>query len=403
MKLHSAVTGPSIISRRGPRLRAATFEDYEQIARLESRFNVGGVASYEAWSHLWLGSALFRELQEHWSIGWVLEDDDHRIVASIGNIPLAYECEGRTLLTATGRSWVAEPEHRSAALLLLDHVVNQAHVDLYVNNTVNHSSEGALEALQCSPVPVGIWNERVFWITRYRGVVESALRQRHYPLAKPLSYPLGAAVFLKDRLTTPALRAGGVEVSACPAFDDRFDDFWAELKRRNPHQLLAVRTREVLEWHYKYALLYGQLWIVTVVDGSRIVAYATFDRDRTNSTAMRLVDFQSLDGTTDLLPPLLHWAASKCREEGDLTLMAIGRWLEKGELLDRIAPHRRRLPQWIYFYRANDPALAERLRDKRAWAPSLFDGDASLVRRLPGMGTEFHRPQDDGAASLDAG
>ena len=57
----------------------------------------------------------------------------------------------------------------------------------------------------------------------------------------------------------------------------------------------------------------------------------------------------------------------------------VGRWLEKGELLDKIAPYRRRLPIWTYVYRANDPGLAESLRDRRAWAPTLFDGDASLV------------------------
>jgi hypothetical protein len=49
-------------------------------------------------------------------------------------------------------------------------------------------------------------------------------------------------------------------------------------------------------------------------------------------------------------------------------------------VLDRIAPYRRRLPAWIYVYRANDPGLAESLRDPQVWVPSLFDGDASLVR-----------------------
>ena len=56
-----------------------------------------------------------------------------------------------------------------------------------------------------------------------------------------------------------------------------------------------------------------------------------------------------------------------------------GRWLEKGGLVDRIAPYRRKLPTWIYVYRANDPELAARLTEPSAWAPTLFDGDASLV------------------------
>ena len=78
--------------------------------------------------------------------------------------------------------------------------------------------------------------------------------------------------------------------------------------------------------------------------------------------------------------PLLSWALSKCRDEGIHVLEHFGRWLEKGEALDGIAPYRRKLPTWIFVYRANAPGLAERLADRRVWAPSLFDGDASLVQ-----------------------
>ena len=373
---------PRKTPRRAPKLREASFKDHEQITLLESRYGLAAIKSCEEWSHLWLGNPLYRELQPGWSIGWVLEDENNRIVGSMGNIPLLYEFEGRRVLAASGRSWVAEPEYRSASLLLLDHVINQCHVDLYLNNTVDVASTAAVSAFQCTRVPVGVWNKAAFWITHYQGFVESFLARKNYPLTKPLSYPLSAAVSLKERLTKMALGASDVEVKGCPAFDERFDDFWMDLKRCNPHLLWAVRTREVLEWHYKYALLHGRLWIVGAVDGHRMVAYAIFDR-RDNEFGLkrvRLVDFQSLDGSTALLSPLLSWALRKCRDEGIHMLESVGRWLEKGELLEIIAPYERRLPNWRYFYRANDPGLAESLRDQRAWAPSLFDGDASLMR-----------------------
>jgi hypothetical protein len=170
-------------------------------------------------------------------------------------------------------------------------------------------------------------------------------------------------------------------VTACPYFDDRFDDFWGALKSNYPRLLLAVRSREVLEWHFKYALLKNQLWIVTVVDGARLAAYAIFDRrDNPNFglKRVRLVDFQSLDGTNTLLAPILSWALKKCRDEGIHMLENIGRFLEHGEFIDGVAPHRRKLSTWTYVYRANDPRLAEDLKDRQAWAPSLFDGSASL-------------------------
>jgi hypothetical protein len=365
---------------RGFKLREASFRDHEQIASLESRYGLLS-KNYDEWSNLWLGNPVYKELRTVWSIGWVLEDHQHRVVATMGNIPLWYEFEGRRVLAASGRHWAAEPAYRSAALMLLDRVVNQKHIDLYVNNTVAGPAAAALDVFGCPRVPVGVWDESGFWITHYRGFSESVLRWKEYPLAKGLSYPLGAALFLKERFAGADLREHDVDVTACSGFDDRFDDFWQSLKNNNPHRLLAVRTREVLEWHYKHALLDDRLWIMTVVDGGRLAAYATFerkDKPEHGLKRMLLVDFQSLDGSTALLPPLLSRALKKCREEGIHVLENIGRWLEDEDTIGTVAPNRRKLSAWSFVYRAHDPRLAESLKDRRVWAPSLFDGDASL-------------------------
>lgn len=373
--------------RRAPRLRPASFEDHEQIDRLGSRFGLKA-KGYEEWSHLWLGNPTYRAVQDRWSIGWVLEDEHGRIVGSVGNIPVSYELEGRTILATSSHAWVAEPEYRSAALLLLDHLINQRGVDLFLTTTNSAASTPGVEAFQCRRVPVGIWDESAFWITHYRGFLGSYLAFRGYPLASLVRYPLSVVLFLRDQLRRRrdqlrqrARSAEEIDIQACPAFDSRFDDFWLELRRRNRHLLLAVRTREVLEWHYRYLMSSDGLWIGTVVEGSRILAYAVFDRsDRRGLKRIRLVDFQALDGTPALLLPLLTWALDKCRTEEIHVLEYFGRWLENGEILDAVAPYRRRLPAWIFVYRANDPELAEQLKGPRAWAPTLYDGDASLVR-----------------------
>jgi hypothetical protein len=365
---------------RGTKLREASSRDYEQIAALESRYGLS-IGSFERWHHIWLNNPEYRDLRRCWTIGWVIENENRQIVASIGNIPLSYELAGRRILTVSGRSWVAEAPYRSKALALLDRVINQPNVDLYLNNTVNSNSADAVSVFDCSRVPVGLWDESTFWITNYRGFVERLLARKTHRLAKPLSYPLSAAAFLKDRLTTRGLRVGDVEVQSVAGFDDRFDDFWAELKRINPHVLLAVRTREVLEWHFKYALLDNRLWIATVVDSTRLAAYAIFERQDSRAfglTRIRLADFQSLDGSTSLLEPLLCWALRKCRNEGIHILEIVGRWLEKGEFIEALAPHRHKLDAWRFIYRTNNPSLAATLRDPRTWAPSLFDGDGAL-------------------------
>ena len=214
---------------RGTRLREASFGDYEQIAALESRYGLC-IGSPERWRHIWLANPECRDLQRCWTIGWVIEDEKGQIVASIGNVPLSYELAGRKILAVSGRSWVADLPYRSKALSLLDRVINQPNVDLYLNNTVNPKSADAVSVFNCSRVPVGLWDESAFWITNYQGFVERLLAVKTNGLAKPLSYPFSAAAFLTDRLTTKALRAGDVEVKSVAAFDDRFDGFWMDLK-----------------------------------------------------------------------------------------------------------------------------------------------------------------------------
>src|SRR5262245_777490 len=365
-----------------PKLRAARLEDYWQIAALESRYGLGILAdkSYEKWAHLWQGNPAYRERQSDWNIGWVLEAQDGQIVGSMGNIPLHYEFGGKRILAASGRGWVVEPAYRSASLLLLDRVINQGGIDLYLNNTVGSASLAGVEFFQCERVPVGLWDESVGWITTYASFFASVLATKKYPLAKHLSYPVSASFFLKDRLKRSAVREGDVEVRSCARFDDRFDAFWMDLKTKKPQSLLAARTGEALEWHFKYALLNKRLWIATVVDGSRLAAYAIFERNdnlRLGLRRMRLVDFQSLEEGANLLSPMLAWALRKCTAEGIHTLDNIGRYLDERGFIET-ASYRRKLPAWTFFYRVSDPTLAANLRESRAWDPSLFDGDASL-------------------------
>src|SRR5205814_2145577 len=196
------------------RLREAGFEDHPQIALLESRYGLES-KSYEDWRHLWLGNPLYREMQPGWPIGWVLEDENGRIVGSMSNIPLPYEFEGTRVLAATGRAWAAEPAFRSASLLLLEHLIHQDRIDVYVNNTVSAEASAAVDALDCSPVPVGQWNEAAFWITNHQGFFEDILVRKCGALAKPLSYPIAAAACLKDWLTGKNPREGNVEVQSC--------------------------------------------------------------------------------------------------------------------------------------------------------------------------------------------
>lgn len=365
----------------GLKIREAGFEDYEQIAALQSRFRLP-IKSYEKWIQLWLGNPLYQELASGWPIGWVLEDQRERIVASIGNVPLAYQWNGRRIVAASGFAWVAEPAYRSASLMLLDRVINQPNVSLYLNSTVTKDSAAAVNMLGCRRVPVGVWDESAFWITDCRGFSDAFLAMKGRRPPATVRYLANLATFLNDRIRRRRIPISDFRVEPCADFDDRFDDAWMDLCQRSPNRLLGVRTCEVLRWHFGDGLRRGDVWVPVIADGRGIAAYAIFDR-RDNPDfglhRVRLVDFQCRASDGDaMFGALLGWALRRCRETGVHMLENVGGWLEKGEFIETYVPYRRKLPAWSYVYRASDAALAENLKNRSAWRPSLFDGNASL-------------------------
>jgi hypothetical protein len=77
-----------------PVLRPASFDDYDEIAALEE---ANGLSSKprEQWLHLWQNNPAYQQ-RPGWPIGWVLEDENGRIVGSLQNVPCLYRFDGRT-------------------------------------------------------------------------------------------------------------------------------------------------------------------------------------------------------------------------------------------------------------------------------------------------------------------
>jgi hypothetical protein len=369
------------------RVRKASFSDHEEISSLESRYALE-TKGYEEWSQLWTTNPLYRILGKEWPIGWVLENEDKRVVGYLGNIPLWYELNGRQIVAAGTHAWVVDSTYRSYSILLLDRYFHQKNAELYLSTTVNPQACKALAAFSSPPVPVGAWDRSAFWITDCRGFALSLLSRKELPFANTLSYPLSVAVLVKVLSAKMTLRLHQndtpgveVEVRSCPAFDSRFDVFWEALRKRNPHLLLAVRTREVLEWHFKYALLANRLWILTVSNSAGLAAYSIFcrqDNPRFGLKRVRLIDFQALDGNTSLLLPMIVSALKRCRDEKIHMLENIGYSAEQGDAIECLAPLRRKLSCWMYYYKAANQVLAEKLANPNAWNASCFDGDSSL-------------------------
>ena len=341
------------------------------------------IKTRQNWTGLWKGNPAYEQLAGKWPIGWVLETENGKIVGSIGNIPITYQFKARKLLAATPCSWAVDPPYRGYSMLILTCVMTQENVDLVICTSVSSSSEPSFRAFQWSKVPVGTWNKSAFWITNYRGFSQTALTMRSVPMPKVMSVPLAAVLFCRDsfRRTNVEIDCQVSEIRVRTDFDGRFDQFWQELKKQNPCALLPERSREALDWHFRHSLMGKNVWIVTASQGPRLVAYAIFDRwDNTvlNLKRIRLVDFQALAGYENLICSTLSCMLRKCRNDGTHVLEYAGCWLERAGAQPISPPYQRTLSNWTYYYRARDKELCEALKDPKAWAPSSFDGDASL-------------------------
>src|SRR5437879_4785262 len=124
---------PSRITK-GPQLRLALFEDYDQIAALGAA-NGLSTQSREQWLHLWRENPAYQQIPG-WPIGWVLEDEE-RIVGALDNVPCLYRFGGRTYVGAFGRGWVVDIRYRAFAFLLQVSQRRQPNVDLLLTNTAS--------------------------------------------------------------------------------------------------------------------------------------------------------------------------------------------------------------------------------------------------------------------------
>ena len=371
-------------SQKSLKLREARFEDYPQVAALASKNHLY-VESYPEWTHLWTGNPAYREIKDKFAMGWVLDNGEGGISGYLGNVPLGYELEGKRVLAAATRAWVVDTGCRPYSPLLLGTFFQQRNVDLFLNTTVSSEAAAAYSIFQGTRVPVGAWDRSLYWITHHLGFSESFLRTKGVTLAKALSYPLAVGVYVRDQVKGRGSPGNprAVTVLPCASFDDRFAAFWADLRKKKSNLLLAVRSREALEWHFKFALAHNGAWIYIVEGKVGLAAYAVFlrqDNLETGLKRVRLADFQcgEQESGPDLLAAMVQAALDRCRQESIHMLELIGLTPPLERKLEHLSPHRRALPTWMSYYKPNNPSLAENLKDAAVWEFSLFDGDSSL-------------------------
>ena len=359
-------------------IRQAHFEDYDQIAALEARHGLT-VKPRDQWHGLWLDNPAYLEL-ESWPIGWVIEDGNGQIVGSLGNVPTFFYFAGKRYVSAAGRGWAVDIQHRALSVMLLAHQLKQRGADMNVITTPSLTTAALCTRLGWSRVPVGEWDRSGLWVTNHAKAVRSYLDAKVPKwISRLLNSVITPPLLLKDMLSRkrqPFQSNYRFEWRA--AFDSAFDSFCDELKQLHSQVLVGTRNSQTLHWHFKTALEEKRIWILTAHAGSRLLGYAILERRDVSSlglTRVLLIDLQILSKDPKLCLAMVDVVLERCREEGIHLLENVGCWIEKSYPVR--APYRRNLEAWSYLYRITNPEL-ERLLLADSWFPTQYDGDASL-------------------------
>ena len=360
-------------------IRTARFEDYDQIAALEARHGLT-VKPRKQWLDLWLENPAYLELED-WPIGWVIEDRGGRVVGSLGNVPTFFYLAGERYVSAAGRGWAVDVQHRALSVMLLAHQLRQRGADMNVITTPSLTTAALCTQLGWSPMPVGEWDRSALWVTNHPKVVRSYLDAK---IPKWISAPIASVItpplFFKDkfyRKIDPF--KGAYQLDWCATFDQRFDTFCGELRQQNSNLLLGVRNSQTLRWHFKAPLKQKRIWILTACLGSRLAGYAILELRDVHSldlTRALFVDLQVLSKDAQLCVAMVDLILERCRTEGIHLLENVGCWLEESFPIQ--PPYHRRLEAWSYLYRITNPALERQLLLAKSWYPTQYDGDASL-------------------------
>jgi acyl transferase domain-containing protein len=360
---------------RSTEVREASLSEYDKIAALTLRNDLD-VRTREEWEHLWVNNPVYKKVR-NWPIGWVVQDSGE-IVGFLGTIPISYHFKGREIIASSLHAFTLDVAHRGHGLLVLNRMLEYSGAEYFVGSTANASSSKVLDRLGIARVPVGDWANSAFWITNYKGFAESFVSRKGWPGS--LASFASVALKMNDKVLRRSWPRQKHRLQQQKGFDGRFDMFWQELQRAYPDRFLATRSREVLDWHFKFSLAQDKTWVVTHQIDSRVLAYAIFQRQDTPDVhlkKMRLIDYQELPGA-DALGSMLGWGLNECQARGVHMLEAFGFQPDKQRVIDSLAPHRRKLSSWTYFYKPSSPSLQRDLQDSRVWDPSAFDGDASL-------------------------
>ena len=121
------------------KIREIQIEDYIQIKELHIKYNLK-ILNEEEWIKFWTENPCLLNANNSFPLGWVLEDNNKRIVGSLGNIPKEYYYKNKKFIIACSHAWIVEDKYRLEAFSLLKNFFSQKNIDIFMVTTANSAS-----------------------------------------------------------------------------------------------------------------------------------------------------------------------------------------------------------------------------------------------------------------------
>ena len=362
-----------------PKIRQAEFADYEKIITLKKKYDFA-IKSFEEWENRWRHNPA---MSGNWTMGWVLEDNNKKIVGYLGNIPMDYICGNKKLLAAAMSDFVVDKEFRNYSIMLLKKYFTQEIPDFFITTTASHDGEKVYAAFKAERIPVHATDVALFWIINHKQFSKSICRKKNLPYPNYLYFPFYFAFMLLDIINGHIClpHKGTSEVQVVHEFDYRFDEFWTAYRNKYNSRLLFVRDRMHLDWHFKQAGKRKNLWIFIIEHDRKIQSYAIFLRQTAEKIGLervRLIDYCSLKNEQSSFQKIITAAISLFRESGLHMIESIGFNESTRSAIEQSNPHKRSLLSWPFYYKSNRRELDNLLSDPNKWNPNYIDGDSSV-------------------------
>lgn len=371
-----------------PRVREATINDAEAVFQFFLSQKKVVEAEKEPWLAIWEGLFLHNPLlsQSPHPIGWVIEGENGTIGGYAGNIIMLYMYGGVEYKAACTTGIVVDPAYRRYSMPMIRGYFTQTGIDIFMSSTANEVSGMIFETLKIPKFPAEHYNTMYYFLINPTKVAYSFL-QRRVPtfLARPTAMFIGAILafgfYLRDavgRDRSKAAKGWRIVEKSLEDLDETYDAFW-ELIRNQEDQLILLRTREALRWHFAGAGNWNVPTLFCYYEEDQMLGYAIIDKHLEKESGIlrfRCVDILTFGDKKEIIKRLIMVAYTYAKREGADLFVCYFLPLLVQKVVGSLAHLKRKRSGGVYM-RILNPKLAS-ADVMRKWYATCADGDSAF-------------------------